>query len=512
MKNKALFQLIKSLKKGEKRYFHLYAQRHVVGEENLYFQLYQAILDQEEYDEAALKEQFPEITHFSFHKNYLYNLLLKSLRDAQLEKNEEIKLRSQLDFVEVLAGRGLNEQALSLLTRLKKKCRKAEQVHLLPVVLHWERKLLKSVNPQNLPAQLNALAQEGEKAEERMATERKLLHLYDRMIHLLRQSQRVEDPEHFAETEEILSHPLVKTASPHMTFLARQAWLFIHAYSFQIKEDFLQAYPWYQQIVELWTRDPKRISAQPDTYSRILASYLNICHLSLRHEDFGPLVKRIRALPGLSARIQAKLFSITYNLELIYYLNFGLFDQAKALVPDLEAGLEKYGDQIDPSQLLTYYYNIALLFFFLEDYRSSLRYINRILTERPTQQQHAFERFARILHMVLHFELKNEDLLIGLIRSFSRQQKANALEKKVIALLRNLERNVDYRVRVSLFKAFDEEMEALFTLHGPRMLGLAELGAWAENKFSRRPIREIISRKTQEWHTLMNQKQKGQGL
>ena len=51
-----LFQLIKSLSKQEKRYFKLYASRHVIGEKNKYVQLFDAIDKQAAYNEEKIKK------------------------------------------------------------------------------------------------------------------------------------------------------------------------------------------------------------------------------------------------------------------------------------------------------------------------------------------------------------------------------------------------------------------------------------------------------------------------
>ena len=51
-----LHQLIHALTKSEKRFFQLYAKRHVIGEENNYAKLYKLIEVQKEYDEEKIKK------------------------------------------------------------------------------------------------------------------------------------------------------------------------------------------------------------------------------------------------------------------------------------------------------------------------------------------------------------------------------------------------------------------------------------------------------------------------
>ena len=53
-----LHKLIKSLSQSEKRFFKIYASRHVIGEQNNYVQLFDAIANQKNYNEKAIKEKF----------------------------------------------------------------------------------------------------------------------------------------------------------------------------------------------------------------------------------------------------------------------------------------------------------------------------------------------------------------------------------------------------------------------------------------------------------------------
>ena len=63
MSNKAsdqLHKLIKSLSKPEKRYFKVFSSRHIIGDENNYQTLFDAIDKQEEYDEEKLMKKFKD--------------------------------------------------------------------------------------------------------------------------------------------------------------------------------------------------------------------------------------------------------------------------------------------------------------------------------------------------------------------------------------------------------------------------------------------------------------------
>lgn len=82
--NTDLFRLIKSLTRNEKGYFKKYAQVHGNTKNADYLLLFDEIDKQQDtYDEARLIARLkgkPMVHHLSVVKNYLFEMILKSLR------------------------------------------------------------------------------------------------------------------------------------------------------------------------------------------------------------------------------------------------------------------------------------------------------------------------------------------------------------------------------------------------------------------------------------------------
>ena len=74
-----LFLLIKSLTRPEKTHLRKVAGLQKDGSTALYVQLFDAIDQQEQYDEEALLELLPQPKHFSATKSYLFQFLLEDL-------------------------------------------------------------------------------------------------------------------------------------------------------------------------------------------------------------------------------------------------------------------------------------------------------------------------------------------------------------------------------------------------------------------------------------------------
>lgn len=119
-----LFDLIQSLNPSEKRYFKLYASRHVSGRKNNYLKLFEIIEQQTNYNEESIKQALEGETmlrHFSAAKNRLKGMILDVLDDYERNNSLQEQLKKQLHQVKLLALRGFKKEAARLLEKVQKK-------------------------------------------------------------------------------------------------------------------------------------------------------------------------------------------------------------------------------------------------------------------------------------------------------------------------------------------------------------------------------------------------------
>lgn len=98
----------------------------------------------------------------------------------------------------------------------------------------------------------------------------------------------------------------------------------------------------------------------------------------------------------------------------------GTFKEGLLLVPELEAWLEKEALYLDKHRILVFNYKMATLFFGSGDYETSIDYLRRIIDDHVDMRSD-LQCYARLLHMMAHYELGNLELIEGsLIRSVYR--------------------------------------------------------------------------------------------
>ncbi|HEV8079511.1 MAG TPA: hypothetical protein VGP43_02275, partial [Chitinophagaceae bacterium] len=128
----AVFQLIHSLQKQEKRNFKLYIKRNSSNEDMKIIQLFDALDAMGEYDEDILLKKATNLKkqQLSNTKAHLYKQVLASLRLLE-NKNIDIQLHEQLDNARILYNKGLYLQSLKVLDKMKETAKANNQISLL---------------------------------------------------------------------------------------------------------------------------------------------------------------------------------------------------------------------------------------------------------------------------------------------------------------------------------------------------------------------------------------------
>ena len=138
----ALFQLIKSLEKSEKRNFKLYVKRNSGGEDLKIVLLFDALDKMDEYDEEGLLRKNKTISkqQLSNIKAHLYRKILSSLRLIKDTDNIDIQLHEQMDHARILYNKGLYHQSLRMLDRMKEQARNNNQFTYLMQAIFFREK------------------------------------------------------------------------------------------------------------------------------------------------------------------------------------------------------------------------------------------------------------------------------------------------------------------------------------------------------------------------------------
>lgn len=502
----ALFQLIKSLDKAEKRNFKLFAGRNTGASDLKIIQLFDLLDKLDDYDEtvflkknAALKkEQLPNL------KAHLYRQILASLRTIREGGNVEVVLHEQLEYAMILYDKGLYRQCLRLLDRVKEIARTNHQNTFLLQALVFEKKIESLHITRSIGNRADELSAEVRELNRRLALIGQLsnlsLQLYGWYIRIghARNSRDLEAVREFFQSQLPNETPSAGNFYGRLYLAQAHCW---HAF---IGHDFLVYYRNAQRWVDLFRAEPQMVRVETSYYIKGMHNLL-LANFMLRNRQ-----KFEETLAAFEQFAQSEMATANYNIaaQTFIYLNLsrlngcflrGDFKNGLQLVPEIEAGLETFEAQIDRHRVLVFDYKIASLYFGSGQPGTAIDYLNRIIQSK-TDLRSDLQCYARFLHLIAHYELGNYALLEHLIKSVYRfmlkMENLSMVEEEIFRFLRRaFQLQTPAQVRSAFVSLREKLQRAENSRFESRSFMYLDIISWLESKISGRPLEEIMQGK-----------------
>lgn len=470
----ALFELVKSLTKSEKRYFKIYASRHTIGEKNNGIRIFDFIDKQDKFNEEELFDFFKGeafLNQFPITKNRLYDQIISSLDAFHSSKSQLAQLYKMLHSIEILYEKGLYDHALRELKKAKKLAKKHNKLAILLQITNEEKKIIETQGSQN------SKTDEHNKHDlevTELVKQYKLHHdvwmLKNKLFIQLNKSGQARSQSDIEAFEEIYNTFKVLDKPKDLTF--ENQYLIYHfesAYAFAVlkHEKSLEV---LKQNLQHFKDHKNKIKNYPNQYFSILT---NIIHLESKKGNTKIIhnhLNELKAFPSqlksnLTVDLKIKLFSSINSIELKILNHEGNFQKATALAPIISEGITKYSEELTPFRKAYLAFNISIAFFGNEDFSESLKWINLILNDKELDQKDDIISFSHLLNLLIHFELKNTKLLPYAIKStkrfLSKRKRTYKFETLFLKQLSKISNAQSQYEIEDLLLNVDEEIKAL---------------------------------------------------
>ena len=250
----ALFILVKSLERAEKRNFKLYVKRNSASADLKIIQLFDALDKMKEYDEEVLlsKNESLQKQQLSNLKAHLYDQILSSLRIVKQNENIDLQIHEQLDHAKILYNKGLYIQSLRLLEKIKTLTKQNNQVTYLLQVLFLEKKIESLHITRSMQDRAKQLSDEIDEANERLSLIAQSSNLSLQLYSWYIQHGHARNDEDRTALDLLMKDPIlekVKTANGFYEKLYRYQ---CHCWYGFINQDFLLHYRYSQKWVDLF--------------------------------------------------------------------------------------------------------------------------------------------------------------------------------------------------------------------------------------------------------------------
>lgn len=501
-----LFQLIQSLKQTEKRYFKIFASIHVKGEQNNYVKLFDAIDKQQEYDEKALLAGFQGETfvkQFAVTKNYLYNFILRSLRSYYSGSDAESRIQEEMESVKILFGKGLYKKSIKILQKAKSLARQFDKYEQLFHLVRWENEIntryLKGARLDEFRKESNLEIRE---TLEIMEETYQLRLLEQDAFKVYRRYHRARTPGDLDAIKKILAHPAMAEGALPRSFIGKLRYYNIKGVYQTLLENHTEAHRFDVLRYRLFDEHPHFIRENLIQYIKVQN---NLLHNYMELKDwvnFEEILRNVRETAdryasNITNTEQAIIFETSYVQELAHYSRTHQYEKALALVPRVNEMLEKYDSVIVIEFRIEMLFTISKVYFYSGDLDKALDWCNPIIFEDKPNAADDVICFARILNLLIHYDLGHYDLLRYEIKSTRRfllkKKRLFLVEDLVLRFINRLIGVKDEQKKKETLENFRSKLEETLTQgYEGNAQNYLNLLIWLKSKMENRPIFEVM--------------------
>lgn len=495
----SLFQLIKSLSMSEKRYFTLFTSKYNSNGKSNYIKLFDAISDQEVYDEKQLKKDLRDrimAKNLPVEKNYLSSLILQSLNVFHSHISIDSEIRNLIHQLEVLHGKGLNKHCRIILLKAKHLAIVNEKFALLLELIDWELKIA-SVHDnfdQLFQLQKTTLKQ----CHNLMAYQ----HISKEIANTILSKGIARTSKDRKIVDKLMKSPLLKSESQALSLRAKLVFYNVYELYYHMKGDFSRNYKVSGKMLEILEANSSLIKEKPMHYLGSMNNYIIACFHLKKFSEIFKCYEKFELVAERSIQVEVKKFLLLYIYRPAIHIVTGEFEKGFVLIKSIEEGLKKYEGKIRIADEVVLYKNVSWLYFGMKQYRKSLLWLNKILNHSSDEVRRDTYSLALIFNLIIHFELGNSDLLEYSVKSAYRflykKQNLFAFEKSILHFIRKA---AQYRIGsgelTEEFRKLKKELVSVFEKAPTerRVLEFFDFLSWIDSKIEGKDFAQVIREK-----------------
>ena len=501
-----LFQLIVTLEKSEKRHFKLYIKRSSSKQDLKIIRLFDAMVKLSEYDEKLLLKKLPGVTKTQLYnlKTHLYKQLLASLRLLRTSDNTDLKLDEHLDNARLLYNKGLKLQSLNILEKAKELARANQKYNFLVQALSLEKKIETLHITRSSLEKTRILAEESTVVSEHIDRVTRLSNLALLLYRWYVQNGHARHEHDEKAVTGFFNSSLPR--DPHAIDGFYEKLYLYQSYCWYgfIRQDFLMYYRNSQKWIDLFEENPVMVSVETGHYVKGMHNLLD-AHFVLRNfKKFDSTLLQFEKFSKTAVAKQHDNFRIHTSIyinsaKINRHLMQGTFKDGLYLIPHIVEKLNEYSVYVDTHRILVINYKIATLYFGAGLYSDAIDYLRKIINETHRGLRNDLQCYARLMHLLCHYEIGNEEILDSLIRSvyrfMAKMKNLTVVEEQIFKFLRYSLNANSRQIKPALEQLLENIRHLEKDPFETRSFSYLDIISWLESKIYEKPIDQVIHEK-----------------
>ena len=502
-----LFVLIKSLSKSEKRQFKIFASRLETSSNTKFIELFTILDKSDVYDEKIiLKSGSIKKVQLSNLKSYLYKQILVSIRLNIPSQNIRYQLREQIDFATILYNKGLYKQSLKILDKTKQQALENDEKHMAYEIVEFEKLIESQYITRSIQGRADELAVQAKELNYRNTISSKLSNLSLQLYGIMLKTGYVKSDEEYQYIDTYFNKHIAKFDENKFGFREKYWYYNANLWRSFLVQDFLSCYKFAHKWVTLFYDTPNMIYLNPVFFLKgnhyLLESLFMLKYKTNFKKYLIQLEKTINdpKFP-VNDNIASLCFLYLYNNKLNFHILEGSFAESEYLIPEVLYKMNQHSEHLDEHHEMLFYYKIACIYFGNEKYNESLFYLEKIINNKNLTMREDLMCFARLLYLILHYELGNDYYLENQLKStykfLLKMNDLHEVQKEIIRFLKNLNSIYPGDIKKEFIKMKERFVELEKNTYEKRAFLYLDIISWLESKIENRKIGDIIREKAQ---------------
>ncbi|MEI6411278.1 MAG: hypothetical protein WCR52_17955 [Bacteroidota bacterium] len=505
-----LFRLIQSLTPAEKRYFRIFV-RGKTDRESKYLQLFEAVEATHVFDEASLRQKIYrdqpiESKKYSELKSYLYDLILKCLQAFDEQQSVDYRLNQLLQGLSVLYKRGHYDDCREQLQKAVKVARQYECFTHLLEIFRWQKQLAYTrMDVDFLYKQLEQLQFEEDHALKQLQNIAAYRKVFFQMYAAIKKEAQHRGKDRIAHLRNMLDPALFDSpdaATSHKARIYYYRTLNLYHYAALEYDAF---YETGKTLINLLESQPHFLRENLSDYIAGLSNLILSCGLLRKYDEVRFYLQKMLEVEPITEDDRHKKHRQYYSNIFALYNFTGEFEEARREMQRCQQEAMAFNQR--DYETAGFLGNYCYISFGCGDYDAALDYLNQWFCHSRTVEREDLQCIARIMSLIVHYEMGNIVLLESLLRSTTRfMQKKNRLydlERRIIQFMSELMRLPDARTRLGAFLKVKADFQSE-TLRPAvnALLQVMDLEAWLESKIQGKPFAAVVKEKFERENAL----------